>query len=90
MTKTKQTDQEATVVSRYLSKTDEFARQQPTKAALSAFGVGFLINLLPIGMIVGALVSIVFAMARPALLFLGLMKACDLYQAKNNPQSNTP
>lgn len=90
MSKPNQTAQDADFFSRYLSKTDEFARQKPTKAAMSAFGVGFLINLLPIGMIVGALTSIVFTMVRPALLYLGLMKAFDLYNEKNNPNSNTP
>jgi hypothetical protein len=65
-------------VSEWLRKSDEFARREPTKAAVSAFGAGFILNLLPIGAIVGALVSVLFVMARPVLLFLGVMKACDL------------
>lgn len=76
-------------VGEWLRKSDDFARREPTKAAVSAFGAGFLLNLLPIGAIVGALVAVVFAMARPVLLFLGVMKACDLFRRKNNSNSHS-
>ena len=71
----------------WLRKSDEFARREPTKAAVSAFGLGFILNLLPIGAIVGALASVFFVMARPVLLFLGVMKACDLCRCKTNSPS---
>ena len=71
----------------WLAKSDEFARREPTKAVASALGAGFLINLLPIGTIVGALVAVLMALARPALLFLGLMKACEFYRPKTRPNS---
>lgn len=74
-------------VSEWLRKSDEFARREPTKAAVSAFGAGFILNLLPIGAIVGALASVLFVMARPVLLFLGVMKACDLCRCKTNSHS---
>lgn len=57
---------------------DDFARREPTKAVISAFGAGFLLNLLPLGAIVAAIVGIALALVRPALLFLGLFKACEL------------
>lgn len=66
----------------WLAKSEEFARREPTKAVASALGAGFLINMLPIGTIVGALVAVVFAMARPVLLFLGLLKACEFCRPK--------
>ena len=71
----------------WLRKSDEFARREPTKAVASAVGAGFLINMLPIGTIVSALVAVVFAMVRPGLLFLGLMKACEFCRpkTKTNP-----
>ena len=72
----------------WLRKSDDFARREPTKAALSAFGAGFILNLLPVGAIVGALAAVLFAMARPVLLFLGLMKACDLWRSKTNLNSH--
>ena len=43
--------------------------------------------ILPIGAIVGALVGVAFAMARPALLFLGLMKAYELLRTKSTNQN---
>ena len=71
----------------WLKKADDYARHEPTKAVVSAAGAGFLINLLPIGAIVGALASVAFAMARPALLFLGLMKAYELLRTKSTNQN---
>ena len=60
-----------------MERADDFARREPAKAVVSAFGAGFLLNLLPLGDIAAALVGIVFSLVRPALLFLGLMKACE-------------
>ena len=74
--------------SSWLNHAEAFARREPTKAVVSAFGAGFLINLLPIGAIAGALVAIAFTLVRPALLFFGLLKAWELCPAKNNPSSN--
>lgn len=68
----------------WLKKADDYARHEPTKAVVSAAGAGFLINLLPIGAIVGALAGVAFAMARPVLLFLGLMKAYELLRTKTD------
>jgi hypothetical protein len=65
-----------------LEKADDYARQEPMKAVVAAFGAGFLLNLLPVGAIVGALTAIAFSVARPVLLFLGLLKLCDLYRNK--------
>ena len=70
----------------WLDRADEYARHEPVKAVISAFGAGFLINLLPVGAIVGAITGIAFAMARPVLLFLGLLKACDLARSASKPQ----
>ena len=70
----------------WLDQADDYARREPMKAVVSAFGAGFLINLLPIGALVGAITGIAFAMARPALLFLGLLKACDLARSASKAQ----
>jgi hypothetical protein len=66
----------------WLSEADEFARREPAKAVASAFGAGFLINLLPIGALVGTVATLAFAFVRPVLLFLGLMKAFELTREK--------
>lgn len=61
-----------------MQRADEFARREPAKAVGSAFGAGFLLNLLPLGAIASMLVGIAFSFVRPALLFLGLLKAFEL------------
>ncbi len=71
-----------------LQRADDFARREPTKAVVSAFGVGFLLNLLPLGAIAGALVAIAFTLVRPALLFLGLVKACEFCGVPSKTPSN--
>ncbi len=58
-------------------RADDFARREPTTAIASAFGAGFLLNLLPLGAIAAALVGVAFSFVRPALLFLGVLKACE-------------
>lgn len=58
-------------------RADDFARREPAKAVASAFGAGFLLNLLPLGAIAGALVGIAFAFVKPVLLFLGIVKATE-------------
>lgn len=71
-----------------LHRADDFARREPMRATVSAFGAGFLLNLLPLGAIVGALVGIAFSLVRPALLFLGLWKACECCRSQTQPASN--
>jgi hypothetical protein len=71
----------------WLQKAEDYARHEPTKAVISAAGAGFLINLLPIGAIVGMLTTLAFAFVRPLLLFLGLLKACEYFNFK--PRNNS-
>jgi hypothetical protein len=71
----------------WLTKTDSIAQRDPAKAAVSAFGAGVVLSFLPIGAIVGLLTSLALAMARPILLFLGVMKACELCRPKNQSPS---
>jgi hypothetical protein len=73
----------------WVDKVDDYARAEPMKAVASAFGAGFLLNLLPIGAIIGALVSIALSLFRPAFLFLGLLKAFELCNEKNHTSKNT-
>ena len=56
---------------------------------MSAFGAGFLLNLLPLSAIAAALVGIALALVRPALLFLGLLKACELFRPKLQTDSKS-
>lgn len=62
---------------RLLDHADDFARREPAKAVATGFGLGFLLYVLPLGAIASMLVSLLFALARPALLLLGVLKAFD-------------
>lgn len=65
-------------------RAEDFARREPAKAVVSAVGAGFLLNLLPLGAIAGAAVGVAFSLVRPALLFLGILKACEFYRTKTS------
>lgn len=70
-----------------LGRIDDYARDQPTTAVASAFGLGLLLHILPIGAIVGTLAALAFTLARPLFLFLGVVKAFELI---NPPTTKTP
>lgn len=72
-----------------LDRADDFARREPARATVSAFGAGFLLNLLPLSAIAAALVGVALALVRPALLFLGLLKACELFRPKLQTDSKS-
>ena len=69
-----------------MERADEFARRDPARATVSAFGAGFLLNLLPLRTIASLLVGIAFTFVRPALLFLGLLKACEFCRTQDPNQ----
>lgn len=75
-------DTSAEAPSSWLGQAEAFARREPVKAVASAVGAGFLLNLLPVRAILGALLAVAFAVARPALLFLGLLKAWEICPCK--------
>ena len=79
---------DATASSSWLEKAEAFARREPAKAVASAVGAGFLINLLPVRAIVGALGAVAFVVARPTLLYLGLLKAWELCPRKEKETEN--
>ena len=70
----------------WLDEAEAFARREPGKAVVSAVGAGFLLHLLPVRAILGALAAVVFAMARPVLLFLGLLKLSEICPCKKEPK----
>ena len=72
--------------SAWVGQAEAFARREPVKAVASAVGAGFLVHLLPMRAILGALIAVAFALARPTLLFLGLLKAWDLCPCKKEPK----
>ena len=69
-----------------LERADEFARRKPTHATVTAFGAGFLLNLLPLGAIAATTVDVAFSLVRPALLSLGLFRALELLRNKTQAE----
>ena len=59
------------------------------KAVMSAFGLGFLINMLPLGGLVGGVTGLAFAVARPVLLFFGVVKVCELFRDRYSAESRS-
>ena len=60
--------------------TEKFVREDPAKAiGLALFG-GVLLTILPVGRVLGGLVRLVLALARPLLLVLGAVKIYEEYQ----------
>jgi hypothetical protein len=53
------------------TQTEQYVRDNPSQAVLSAIGAGFVLRLLPLGAIVGLLVRLLLSLARPALFIYG-------------------
>ena len=70
----------------WLGDSEAFARREPAKAVVTAVGAGFLLHLLPVRAILGALTAVAFALARPALLFLGMLKLSEICPCKKEPK----
>lgn len=69
-------------------RAEAFTRDEPAKAVASAFGAGLLLTLLPIGAIVRMFAAVIFALARPVLLGLGLRKAWELCPIEKSPTTH--
>lgn len=63
------------------AKTESFARENPTQALSSAFGIGLVLALLPLGSVISGLFRLLFLLLRPILIVLGLVK---LYEELGN------
>lgn len=53
------------------SQTEQYVRDNPMQAILSAVGAGFVLRLLPLGAILGLIVRVLLSLARPALFIYG-------------------
>jgi hypothetical protein len=58
-------------------KLAEQIRHEPSKAIILAFGAGLLLCFLPVRKMLGFLVRITFALSKPALLILGVVKLLE-------------
>ncbi len=55
----------------FQSQTEQYVRDNPTQAVLSAVGAGFVLRLLPLGAILGLIVKLLLSLAKPALFIYG-------------------
>ena len=62
------------------AQAEEYVRANPTPSFLSALGAGFILQLLPISAIVGALVRLAFFAIRPAIFIYGAVSLYKHYQ----------
>jgi hypothetical protein len=66
----------------WLNRAEAFARREPAKAVACAFSAGLLLNLLP----TRATTAVVFALARPVLIFLGMVKLSEMCPCNAEPK----
>ncbi len=66
------------LLNRLLHDAEGLARRDPAKAVAAAFGVGLLLNVLPKRFVVASVTAVTLTVLRPALLTLGVIKACEL------------
>ena len=64
---------------------EKCAREEPVKCAATAFIVGLIITILPVGQIVGALTRLLAGLIRPALMLLGAMKVFEEVEKRRKP-----
>jgi hypothetical protein len=53
------------------AQTEQYVRENPVQAVVSAVGAGFVLRLLPLGAIIGLIVRLALSMARPAIFIYG-------------------
>ena len=66
-------------------RTQQFIRDEPAKAVGVALLAGVLLTVFPVGRVIGALVRLLFALARPLLLALGALKIYEEFEKKQKP-----
>ena len=58
----------------FVERTATSVQKRPVNSVVWAFFIGIFLTVFPIGRIVGAAISLVLALLRPALLLLGVVK----------------
>ena len=71
----------------YQSQGETYVRENPSQAVLWSLGAGFLLRLLPLGAILGALIRLALFALRPAIFIYG---AVALYKHFQEPQKEQP
>ena len=71
----------------FQSQGEAYVRENPSQAVLSALAAGFVLRLLPLGAIIGALIRLVLFALRPAIFVYG---AVALYKHFQEPRQEQP
>lgn len=65
-------------------------RKSPTQALLVAAGIGYVLNRLPLGTIVAALIRLILVLLRPAAILFCAVKVYDLLKEKQQKPEPAP
>lgn len=71
----------------YYADSEEYVRRNPTKAALVAIGVGFLLAQLPLRWMAVALIKLLFLLVKPATFVYAISKLMDDVRGVSSAQS---
>ena len=71
-------------IQRAVRGTEDFVHNEPAKALAVAFGAGLVLNIIPPRILVGTIIAVTVPFMRPALLALGLVKACEMCCTESN------
>ena len=72
--------------SEFHSQGEEYVRQNPSQAVLSAVAAGFVLRLLPLGSIVSAIVRVALFALRPAIFIYGAVALYKHFQGTASSQ----
>jgi len=74
-----------------LDRVEAYTRLEPTKAISASFGIGILLTLLPLGGLITGVSRLIFVIARPLLMILGVVKiAQELEVRRPKAQEHEP
>lgn len=73
------------LVQRFVHDAETMARNEPAKAMAAALGVGMVLSILPTRFLVAGVTAVTLTLLRPALLTLGVVKACELCTNPSTP-----
>lgn len=82
--------QEQPLHDQIVQRVESYAKEEPVKAASAAFGLGILLALLPVGGIVSGFFRLLFLLARPLLMILGVVKVFEHWDSRRPRTGDEP
>ena len=67
-----------------VQRVETYVKEEPVKAASAAFGLGILLAFLPIGGLVTGVCRLLFLLARPLLMILGVVKIFEHWEDRQH------